>query len=271
MRRGLWIVAIGCVTGVLVLGAAGYAPDGPDPGATTPDPRTPDPGTYPPGVDATGVQNASALLAAHHRSLLESGYVVATEYTYRTSESARNFTYERRIAATPGLDRVLVHRSRRDRTVGRSVIELWANETTAVGRFDEAGDRPTVRPVRRVDDVSRRTGTDGVARLLADGEFDLVAVTTGDGRTLYTLRGTGYESPTGSTANASFAAQVVVTGTGRIRSASATLTRVDVEDGHRRTTLEVFTYHVTRTGVETIRPPDWVDEAGTDGRPEGSA
>jgi hypothetical protein len=65
----------GC-TGALDTGATGTATE-------TSTPEEPDPAnaTLPPGVSDTGVENASALAAAHGETLLEEGFVLVRNVT----------------------------------------------------------------------------------------------------------------------------------------------------------------------------------------------
>lgn len=266
MRTGQVLVGLAAVA--LLAGVAfsvGIPSDGTGPDDGAPTTSTPEARAYPPGVDEGGIANVSRLLAAHRSSLASAGFVVVTEHTYRSSDSAANVTVRQEIAASRNVESASVRRVRRGEATERSVVELWSNGSTGLARYDEAGSQPTVQGATYARDEAGDTGIARLAPLLERAEFDLASVTRDRGQRHYTLRATGYDRsswPRGEPDEVGVSMRVVIAEDGRIRTIQSSVNRIRATDDGRRWVLEVFTYRLVRTDVERLGPPDW---ASTDG------
>lgn len=276
--RSRHLPALAVVAALLVAGCVGPF-GGPDNRSTATSPRgsspTPTPGTptpstptandsLPPGVDETGVTNASALLAAHTAALTDDGFVatghgnttilrngfyLSTSWDGRTrvEPNATGYYEVNDIDAGP------VTRER----------ELWANNTTAYRRIDEAGSI-TYRK-RRPRPPEALASTKLLRPFIEGGDYALVATNETANVTRHRFRATTVGNASalldGLPAEAEsirwIDATLVVDRLGRIRSFAAD---VGFVIGTRNETHRLR-YDVVRTGNVSVPRPDWLAEA----------
>lgn len=224
--------------------------------ATTTAPTTDPTGQVAPGVTGEGVENATALLAAHATILRERGFEVAYEWRSETAGESR--VLDRRLVATPGLRRF---RSEATVTIAgeESVQRSWLDEsTTRMLNRIETGDgteyrTPPVGPVgseQRASYVSWAAEAHRLADLLQNAEFT-VARTNESGDRRYVLVADDLP-PTDSFGEREVELVVDAGGVVRRLEASGSL-----PDGGSFS----YTYRVVRLGVETVERPAWVANA----------
>ena len=257
--------------------------------------------SLPPGVSQRGVTNASALVAAHERTLARTGF----EFTFRQNSSfgtlptrATNFTgtgfaatSDQRGSVAAGLAPSLtttVARTTTGNQTANVTSETWANETLAVTRTTIAGvstvqrrsleGRQPARAPRPQRPGSFRFTRDGlnatltqgpiVGTVLRSGSFAVTDVNRTGNRTLTTLRATAF---TGSdvlnvtAANVSeYAATLVVDDRGVVRRLRFSLSAPDQSIR--------YLFVVNRTGPVEVTPPRWVQtELGGSGTQNATA
>jgi hypothetical protein len=207
----------------------------------------------PPGVDLDGVSNASALLVAHRRSLVDAGFVLAATTTVR-SPTGPNVTASHRVRAAPDL---AAHRHDVTRHLGnRTVVERrWTDGDGTARRVLENG---TV--VARGDyggaDARTLARTPRLRWFLRRADFEVTAVRVRPAETRFVLEADGPLDDGRGHLSVTF----VVTGEGRIESLVATATRP--ADGG--VTVESYAYRLVRSGGVTVDRPAWAAAEGED-------
>ncbi|WP_255197171.1 hypothetical protein [Halorarius litoreus] len=240
---------------VLLAGCAALTPGGTDTPTVTPTTTptgTPLPdGLLAPGVNETGIENVTALFAAHQRELTASGFV---------TESVSRVTYEGtttdRVAWTvtvvPGGDRVRTHTVEYREDGTEIVGDIWSNATHDITRRDEAGDVSyTVRPRFITDDTVVWSGSAAHVQLYATAElFEVASVDTRDGLRYVTLAMVSDQTGEDGVPDAQVTA--VVDQRGRIHSVES---RVQYGEDTTWTT----SYRVSQIGDADPQPPAWLD------------
>ena len=189
MRRSGTAVLLVLAVVVAGCGAGTVDPDSPNGAAPTdasptPDgPLTPPPGELAPGLTADGVENASALVAAHTTALYERGFELGIDRRTTDANGPSEITY--RTTATPGFERF--HRNatgldRDARTVHRSWLD--ASMDRMLVRVDEGNETtyriPPVGPIGNREArkylLDRRVDRHWLVELLRAGDFEVSAV-----------------------------------------------------------------------------------------------
>jgi len=252
------LLATGLVVALIVLaGCSGFfaGDDG-----TMPEPNGESDGetTYPPGVSSSGLDNATALAAAHNESLAGESYVltVGMEATY--SQDGRNATAgSQRVVSMAGNGTFLVEARNRGAVARNETV--WAEGETAFARAQRGGEvQYDQRDATRIRPQLSAHGLLG--DYLAAAEFEVDSVDRRDGRTFVTLRATEF---TGGTVGASYdnvsvyEATAVVDETGRIHRLNVHL---EGTDGGTDVTLDLQVELDENASVDVSRP-GWVDEA----------
>jgi hypothetical protein len=252
------LLATGLVVALIVLaGCSGFLA-GDDGTMPEPDGESDGEPTYPPGVSSSGLDNATALAAAHNDSLAGESYelTVGMEATY--SRDGRNTTAgSRRVVSMAENGTFLLDGTNRG-TVARNET-VWAAGQTAYVRTELDGevqyDQQDATQIRPQLSAHRLLGDH-----LATGEFEVDSVDQRDGRTFVTLRATEFAG--GSVGDSfdnvsAYEATAVVDETGRIHRL-----RVHIEgtDSGRYVTLDLQVELDENASVDVSRP-NWVDEA----------
>ncbi|WP_435179979.1 hypothetical protein [Halorussus sp. AFM4] len=278
----LMVVVAGC--------AGGDPPDGPDRATATTTPpagtqtgagsEPAPPGTatttanassnesLPPGVNRTGVEDPSALVAAHRTALNNTSF--AFRFHANVSVGPASQWTRQRGAVEAGLSPLIVH-SDSVRRLGdggtRVATDLWANETavvvryrgtnrTELRRYNRSGENvadETWAHLPRADLDSQVTQSWLIELALAAGEFDVAGVEQRDGRTVTVLRANRAVEAENYT---DFDATVVVDAAGQVHSLS--LTAAYAGDDATRVHYE---FALTELGGVTVERPTWVEAA----------
>lgn len=238
---------------------------------------------YPPGLSPDGVENASALAAAHRRALVETGYRFRS-FAGTTSTVGAGVAQSIRRAGSveAGLARFAVDsvvRSRVGNRTTEATSEAWANGTTVFLRSSRAGET-SVRAFDRGELANLTPGRTGgvgglpvtgldfegvvtesrlVELVLRSGRYEVTGVRRAGGRTLFTLSGVGVDETAVPDARnvTGFDATVVVDGDGRVHRLNYTLVVTD-PGGEFRTHYE---YVLVRVGPVEVERPPWTAEA----------
>lgn len=216
----------------------------------------------PPGVSAEDgtLTNASALLDAHTRRLLATGFTVElrTNATVVQRGQHRQVRREQVTAAAP-------HRAEYTYTTHNpaSRLDAWGNRSVEVIRAKYGGQ--TRFQVGEAPPSATLTSEGVLARYLSSVTWEVTNVTERDGApALVTLESTAPpEDPAAVPRNATdvrdFEATAVVDGEGRVHHLTATGTyTIDGEDGRFR-----IVHDLRSTADPDVDRPDWVDEALT--------
>jgi hypothetical protein len=244
---------------VLLAGCASLTPGGTDTptaspvGTPTETPAgTPLPdGALAPGITADGIENVTALFAAHQRELTATGF--ATESTVRTTyEGTTTDRVTWTVTVAPGGDRVRTHAVEYREDGTRIVGDIWSNATHDVTRRDEAGDVSyTVRPRFITDDTIVWSGSAAHVQLYSAADlFEVESVDTRDGLRYVTLSMTG--DRLGEDGVPDSQATAVVDERGRIHS-------VESRVQYGEETTWATSYRVTQFGDTDPQPPAWLD------------
>lgn len=237
---------------VLVAGCASTTPGGVETPTVTPTMErttTPSPSLQPlaPGVTTDGIENVTALLAAHQRGLTETGFV--TESASRRTAAGAEFTVvEWTVTVAPGGDRVLA-RVLENRPDGSQVnAEIWSNATHDVTRREVAGNVSYTTGPRLADDtvVWSGSGVHTVLRTMPDA-FVVEGVETRNGHRYVTLVATE-----GGAEGLDSLTTLVVDERGYIHEVVREV-RLDAE------TTVTTTYRVVQVGGTDPQPPAWLD------------
>lgn len=243
----------------LALAGCNFA-DGPG-GTATPTP-TPDAAELPPGVEDGRLTDASALLAAHNRTMVESGFetdlrVNAT--VVRQEGGTAEVQRRQQTLVEPGTTRYQF-RVTNAGEVPDAQFDYWGNRTVeAIRARSDAGVSYATGDPRRADEL---TTVRFLEPYLDRGNYTVVSFDRGENTTRFTLRTEEIGNYTGlvpaNVTNVSnYTSTVVVDSEGRIHAFTAT---ADYEIDGERGSMEAR-YRVIRTGdVEISRPP-WVDQA----------
>ncbi|WP_440010319.1 DUF7537 family lipoprotein [Halomicrococcus sp. SG-WS-1] len=219
--------------------------------ATTLDPANAD---LPPGVDESGVENASALVAAHEDALAGTGYEF--EYRLQRRYDDETTTVRQHGAATAGLSS-FVAKATVDGEAPITTSATWANESVVLRHY-ETNEGEQYKKQTRTDEPQRETESlvtkaTVLRSLLASGEFSVATVERVGDRTLTTLRADEYSGDGHFQDVETFDATVVVDASGRVHEFTRT---VETDDGHRRSEFEI-----TSLGPTTVERPDWAGQA----------
>lgn len=222
-----------------------------------------DPGTadLPPGANEAGVTNASALAAAHDRTLRAEGFVLNGTFV-RDPPNAGNQTRRYHTVVAPGGRPFLTDvRSVRYATdeadaavTNRVRTRVWANETSMLRQVTIDNQTATAT----VDSLSPSlspTRAPQYESYLEIGEYTVEQVVARDGHTFTTLVATGTTDAVGE--NATIDARFVVDERGVVHEATVTLR------GGPDGVTDHATYRVVELGASPQRP-DWVTDVATD-------
>lgn len=218
-----------------------------------------DDGAYPPGVTSSGLENATALVAAHDRSLRGESFrlAVGQEQTFASGEQNVTASSERVVRmAGNGTFRVDA-RSRGTLNVNETV---WANGSTAYVR-SEQGDQ--VQYVRRNATAIRPqlTGRTLIGQYLSAGEYAVESTEQRGGERVTVLRSDEFVGTEGAGLDASnvseYDSTAVVGPDGQVRELTVHLV---AERGETTLTVDAEVTVEPTASVDVTRP-DWVDEA----------
>lgn len=266
------LAAVGVVALVVLSGGAGSAGEVTTAVETAETTATTDAQSadLPPGVDASGVENASALVAAHRAALAETGYVYRVRYAASAdSEFSQQGTSRAVVAKNHAPIRVRsVSDVQFDNRTERARTDVWANESVALYEYrtrnrtvyqesnatvSPAGRDPFARP-GTLDVVDQASMSSLVGLALRSGEYEVAATESRSGSTLTTLRA--------ATPNRSFE------GLGNVSTYDGTLV-VDERGRVHRLSLSVETertdssyeLELAKLGSVVVEYPPWADRA----------
>jgi hypothetical protein len=255
------------------------------------------PGTPPPGVSASGLENASALAAAHRRAAAAEGVVLVARTTVRRHgppvlDGPENRTRTRRAVAAPGLER---YRERR-RTVdadGCLAVDRWANGSTAARRSVRAA-APVVGTAADPDrggddgplvDYGPAPSTAAAAELSRAGLVERTLARAASALDLVSVRPAANGSRAGAATARRYvlstdgsgperdgdveadrigrSVRVVVDARGRVRALQSTVVRTEWTKWGATRRVRSVSYRVVATGVAPGRVPRprWLDAA----------
>ena len=224
----------------------------------------------PPGVNESGVENASALVAAHEESLAETGF----SFEFRANVSAgpaSQWTVQRGTVGANTTPLSVRSTSVRDLDGQTTTFatDLWADDEsvavrhsrgkqTELRRYNRSGGNVGVYDeswahLPRADLESQVTLSWLAELALTVGEFDLDRVEQRDGDRIAVLRAT---DPVAAANFTDLNATMFVDADGRIRSLSLTATGED--DAATRIHYE---FALTEIGGVDVERPEWVEEA----------
>jgi hypothetical protein len=186
------LVPVSLAVLLLLSGCSGAFGGGTTTETATTEELTPANATLPPGVTETGVENASALAAAHNETLLDEGFAIDVAESSNPGHGGPT-NESRSVVVAPGADRFLVDSRRveygsddRSNVTNRRHEQVWSNESTTLG----------VTPVENAS-VAYRTDyptSPGVLTragvyesVLRSGDFVVERVVARDGHTFTTL------------------------------------------------------------------------------------
>lgn len=244
----------------LALAGCNFANGGGDRGTVTSTP-TPDAAELPPGVADGRLANASALLAAHNRTLVETG-----------------FETDLRVNATVASGKGPIEVRRRQQTLAESGVTEYQFRVTNAGevpnaQFDYWGNR-TVEAIRAQTNAGVNYGTGeprSVDQLttvlflepyLDQGNYTITSLDRRNNTTLFTLQSKGVSNYTGlvpsnATNVSGYSSTVIVDSKGRIYEFTAT---ADYEIDGEQGSMEIH-YRIVRTEDIEVSRPDWTDQA----------
>ncbi|MFC4449183.1 hypothetical protein [Halorussus aquaticus] len=234
--------------------------------------------SLPPGVNASGVEDASALVAAHRSALNNTSF--AFRFHANVSVGPANQWTRQRGTVEAGLSPLVVHSDsvrRFDEGTTRVATDLWANETavvvrysgenrTEIRRYNRTGGNladETWAHLPRADLDSQVTQAWLVELALTAGEFEFDRIERHDGRKVAVLRATEAVSADNFT---DFDATAVVDAKGRVHSLS--LTAAYAGDDETRIHYE---FELTDLGSVSVERPTWVSAATPPTRTGGTA
>ena len=231
----------------------------------------------PPGVNESGVENASALVAAHEESLADTGF----SFEFRSNVSAgpaSQWTVQRGTVeanTTPLSVRSTSVRDLDGQTTTFST-DLWADDEsvavrhtreneTELRRYNRSGGNPGVYDeswahLPQADLESQVTLSWLLELALTVGEYDLDRIEERDGDRVAVLRAT---DPVAAANFTDLDATILVTPDGQVRSLSLTATAED--DAETRIHYE---FALTEVGDVDVERPEWVEEAELPGANE---
>jgi len=216
--------------------------------------------SLPPGVD-NGSLNATALVAAHERSLADTAVAIETSRaTWNTDAGGNQTTTIRTLTDGNGT----VWRRRVTDAGEQSRVEEWTDGRRSYRYI--AADGETVS-TDAVTSPSQRYLTARLRAWLDTGQYTLAAVESGT-PPRYVLETTTYTPPDGEPLEADtvrYEATVVVTGTGRVQAMSATLRTIETNRWGRQVRSQSYSYRVVRTGDVTTPTPDWLPNRAAEG------
>jgi hypothetical protein len=236
----------------------------------------------PPGVSEAGVDNASALVAAHRDALEATGYTFEFRQNYSV-DAPGNETVPMALADTnasqngsvgEGLAPFRVHtESERaaDNGTQLSVVDYWGNETVVAVRAEQ-GNQTQYRTFQR---TANDTGTaqqlgqpsfDAVitksrilAGVLRSGSFEVAGTEETEDGTLVTLRATEYNASLGVDPEnvTAYNATVVVDERGMVHEFDFRLASTN-----REFPVELrYRFEVTDLGPRNVTEPAWIADA----------
>jgi hypothetical protein len=226
--------------------------------------------SLPPGVNESGVENASALVAAHRDSLADTGF----SFEFRANVSAgpaSQWTVQRGTVQANASPLSVRSTSVRDLDGQTTTFatDLWADDDsvaarhsrgnqTELRRYNRSGDNVGVYDeswahLPRADLESQVTLSWLVELALTVGEYDLDRVEERDGDRVAVLRAT---DPVAATNFTDLNATIVANSEGQVRLLSLTATAED--DAATRIHYE---FQLTEVGSVDVNRPEWVTEA----------
>lgn len=210
--------------------------------------------SFPDGTSADGVENRTALLGSHQRTLSNADYEISYNLDFRRGE---NVLVQRAAGTKSSLEEgesyAIVSEPGR-------LAEAYRNETTFASReYRNNSTQYVYQPLNSsfAEEHARLTGVEAVDVVLRNGEFSADAVVTRrDGKTF--VRYTLDEATVNESANVSLATgSLVVSEEGVVYGASL---RVEgTVDGARY--LVDVNYRIVNLGNVTVQKPDWVSTA----------
>ncbi|NEU57660.1 hypothetical protein [Halorussus sp. MSC15.2] len=224
--------------------------------------------SLPPGVNASGVRDASTLVAAHRTALNDTSF--AFRFHANVSVGPANQWTRQRGTVEAGLSPLVVHSDsvrRFEEGTTRVTTDLWANQTavvvrysgenrTEIRRYNRTGGNladETWAHLPRADLDSQVTQAWLVELALTAGEFEFDRIERRDGRKVAVLRATEAVSADNFT---DFDATAVVDAKGRVHSLS--LTAAYAGDDETRIHYE---FELTDLGSVSVERPTWVGAA----------
>lgn len=220
---------------------------------------TPTPaGEGPPGVEEGRLADGQALLEAHNRTVLSTGFESDFHVNGTTTFQGEVVELEQRqqTVVEPG---AAEYRFSFTKNVPATRSDVWGNSTMQASRAQSnAGTAYNSGPPTRPRQLS---ATQTLGTVILGRNFSVTSVDSSNGTDLYTLRqeggGPGFHLPENATNVSNYNATLLVDRKGRIRTfeASANYT-VDGQPGSMS-----IRYRLVRVGGIDVERPDWVPRA----------
>lgn len=249
---------------VTLAGCSGFLGDEPTNGTTTIETTTgpgdpPAADQMPPGITEEGIENRSALLAAHRAGLAETGYrtAITVNATLNGSDGVQQFNSSQESTVEEGLAPFHVRSSSQGAFVG-TTGDVWGNGSVVLSRQQRGGETSYASPTGPVNE-SQITSTSTIGPFLAAGDYDVVGTETRDGTDVVLLRATeANDTSSLQTGNVTaFDATVAVDADGIVHAVEGSMTG-ETQGG--TVTMDVR-YELLETGDVTVDRPAWIDEA----------
>lgn len=253
MRRTVPAVVVALL---LVLAGCSLPADLPGSG---PSPTPTADGDGPPGVEEGRLADGKALLRAHNRTVISTGF--ESDFHVNGTTTFRGEVVEleqrQRTVVEPGAAEYWFSFTK---NVPATRSDVWGNSTMQASRAQS--NAQTVYNTRRQPTPPRQlSATQTLGTVILGRNFSVTSVDRTNGTVLYTLRqeggGPGFHLPKNATNVSNYNATLVVDRKGRIRSfeASANYT-VNGQPGSMS-----IRYRLVRVGGIDVERPDWVSTA----------
>jgi uncharacterized protein YceK len=229
-------------------------------------PNEPTDGELPPGVSQSGVENTSALVAAHTAALNESGYAYRIDLRGSAAAGTGNETstaYETNLTQTAraeagGRPAFVTAETRIASAMGNQSqgVAYWWNDTTTLARIS-TGDRTQYVALDRIPGNGRLYAPDEqyLQQVVSASNFSVTGVDRSGSETLVTLTATEPNATLDGVT--SYDATLVVDSSGRVHSA----TQHAVVESEQGTQTVDLSYELRETSVETVDRPEWAERA----------
>jgi hypothetical protein len=229
-------------------------------------PNEPTEEELPPGVSQSGVENTSALVAAHTAALNESGYAYRVDLRGSAGTGAGNETstaYETNLTQTAraeagGRPASVSAETRVSSAMGNQSqgATYWWNDTTTLARLSTSEGTQYVSLDRIPGDGQLYAPDEQYLRqVVGASNFSVTGVDRSGSETLVTLTAT--EPNATLEGVTSYNATLVVDPSGRVHSA----TQHAVVESQQGTQTVDLDYELTETSVETVERPAWAEQA----------
>lgn len=218
----------------------------------------------PPGVTANGIENSTALVSAHRRTLVETGFVAVIQRTSRIERGGRTrqFRSVRRHSTESGLSRFYLQ-ARSQTPRGTVETASWGNESVLLLRTRQRNrTRYSSKPRQSFNATEVLTASNIVRRAARMGTYTVSRTEQRNGTTMVRLDATAFAGaadirPLRGANVTSFEATMMVDSRGVVRALA-----VRINASTARGKIQLYTaYRITKQGDVRVPRPSWLAEA----------